>query len=174
MGSPERNIETMRLAFAALNSGDLDACIHLMTSDFVINIAEMPYPKRGSSHWRKHAELLLAAFPDANVKIEDIFAIDDKLAVRVKISGTHKGEFLGARPTGKRVEYQSHEIYRFENGKLAEEWICSDMMTLLMQIGALSKGQVILTWLSGFRFWLGLTIGVAAGALAMGFAVQLV
>lgn len=170
MNDPERNIDTMRRAFEALNSRDLHACTDLMTSDFIINIAEMPYPKRGLSAWRKHAETLFAAFPDARVEIEDIFAVDDKLAVRVRMTGTHKGEFLGTKPTGKRIEYQSHEIYRFEEGKLAEEWICSDMMTLFIQIGALSKGQIISMWLSRFRFWFGLVIGGTAGVLVMAFA----
>ena len=161
----EFNTEMMRRAFAALNRRDLDACTDLMTANFIINIAEMPYPKQGLSAWRKHAEMLFAAFPDAQIAIEDIFAVDDKLAVRVRITGTHQGEFLGTKATGKRIDYRSHEIYRFEGGKLAEEWICSDMMTLFMQIGALSKGRIISMWLSRFRFWFGLGLGGAAGVL---------
>lgn len=171
--TPEQNIDTMRRAFEALNRRDIDACTELMTADFVINIAEMPYQKRGLAAWRKNAEVMLAAFPDARVEIEDIFAADDKLMVRVKITGTHQGEFLGTKATGKRVEYKSHEVYRFEGGKLAEEWICSDMMTLFMQIGALAKGQIISMWLSRFRFWFGIMIGGLAGAIAAAAAFTL-
>src|SRR5687767_4663656 len=35
------------------------------------------------------------------------------------------GDFLGVPPSGKRIDYESQEIYRFEDGKLAEEWISS-------------------------------------------------
>lgn len=166
MANAAQNTETLRQAFEALNRGDIEACTSLMTEDFIINIAEMPHQKRGRAAWRRHAEMLLEAFPDAQIEVQDVVAATDKLAVRVKIKGTHRGEFLGTRPTEKRIEYTSHEVYRFEDGKLAEEWICSDMMTLFMQIGALSKGQVISMWLSGFRFWFGMVIGGAIGALA--------
>ncbi|WP_126976158.1 ester cyclase [Frigidibacter oleivorans] len=166
MTTADENIEILRAAFTALNRRDIDACTSLMTDDFIINIAEMPHQKHGRAAWRKHAEIMLDAFPDTRVEIEDIIASQDKLAVRVKISGTHQGEFLGTRPTAKRVSYTSHEVYRFENGKLAEEWICSDMMTLFMQIGALSKGRVISMWLSGYRFWGGAAVGGLIAAFA--------
>ncbi|MEC7764138.1 MAG: ester cyclase [Pseudomonadota bacterium] len=164
MTSADENIETLLKAFSALNHRDLDACTSLMIEDFIINIAEMPHQKRGRAAWRKHAEVLFEAFPDARVDVDDILATDEKVAVRVTISGTHQGEFMGARPTGKRVSYTSHEVYRFEGGKLAEEWICSDMMTLFMQIGALSKGRIVSMWLSGHRLWAGVALGGLIGA----------
>jgi len=137
-----------------------------MRPDFIINIAEMPYQKRGHDAWRKHAQILFDTFPDANVRIDDIVAADDKVAVRVRITGTHRGEFLGVAPTGKTIEYISHEVYRFENGELAEEWICSDNVTLMRQVGVLPTSRLVSMWLSGYRFWVGLAVGtVVAGAV---------
>ena len=74
------------------------------------------------------------AFPDLQAHIEDIFAAEDKVAVRLRFRGTHSGEFLGFRPTGLTIEYVSHEFYRIADGLIAEEWICSDMATLLGQL----------------------------------------
>jgi steroid delta-isomerase-like uncharacterized protein len=162
----EANIALMRRAFDALNRHDLDACVAMMTPDFAINLAEMPFQRHGQAAWRQHAETMIAAFPDVKVKIEDIFAIDDRLAARVRLTGTHKGEFVGNPPTGKSIDYKSHEIYRFEDGKLAEEWICSDMMTLFTQIGALAPGRLVTMWLAGYRLWIGLGLGAVAGAAA--------
>jgi predicted ester cyclase len=45
-----------------------------------------------------------------------------------------RGEFLGIGPTGRAVEYVSHEFYRIADGLIAEEWICSDMSALLGQL----------------------------------------
>ncbi len=165
---PQSNIELMRAAFAALGRRDADAVARLMPSDFIINIAGVPYQKRGTGTWRKHAEILFSAFPDLQVKIEDIFAGDDKVAVRLRISGTHRGEFLGVQPTGKRVEYESTEVYRIADGKIAEEWICSDTLTLMAQIGGqgLSMGKLASMWLAGYRVWFALGLGIALGALA--------
>ena len=53
----------------------------------------------------------------------------------MRLTGTHTGEFLGIQPTRKKVEYESNELYRIVDGTIAEEWICSDMLTLMAQIG---------------------------------------
>ncbi len=167
--APQSNMELMRAAFEALGRRDADAVVKLMPSDFLINIAGVPYQKRGIDTWRKHAEILFSAFPDIQVKIEDIFAAEDKVAVRLRISGTHAGEFLGVPPTGKRVEYESSEIYRIADGKIAEEWICSDTLTLMAQIGGggFSMGKLAAMWLAGYRVWFALGLGIALGALTM-------
>jgi SnoaL-like polyketide cyclase len=85
------------------------------------------------------------AFPDLQAKIEDIFAAQDKVAVRLRLHGTHSGEFLGFGPTGRTVEYVSHEFYRIARGLIAEEWICSDTATLLRQLSGLSMRVIRLT-----------------------------
>lgn len=167
--NPQSNIELMRRAFSALGRKDVDACVKLMPSDFRINIAGMPYQKRGTDAWRKHAEILFSAFPDIQMHIEDIFGSDDKVAVRMRLTGTHTGEFLGIQPTGKKVEYQSNELYRIADGTIAEEWICSDMLTLMAQIGGteLSMGKLASMWLAGYRVWFALFLGIAIGVLSM-------
>lgn len=74
------------------------------------------------------------AFPDLQAYIADIVAAQDKVAVRLRFRGTHSGEFLGFPATGRTIEYVSHEFYRIADGLIAEEWICSDMATLLRQL----------------------------------------
>ena len=167
--TPQSNIELVRTAFSALGRSDVDGVVKLMPPDFLINIAGMPYQKRGTDAWRKHAEILFAAFPDIQVRIEDMFAGEDKVAVRVRFTGTHAGEFLGVQPTGKKIAYESNELYRIADGKIAEEWICSDMLTLMAQIGGqgLSMGKLASMWLAGYRVWFALFFGFAIGALSM-------
>lgn len=91
---------------------------------------------RGASAWVGHAQMLLGAIPDVRLEIEDVFGGDDRVAIRLRVTGTHQGEFLGIRPTGQQIDYQSSEIYRFRGGLIAEEWICSDTLTLLTRSGA--------------------------------------
>ena len=52
----------------------------------------------------------------------DIVAEDDKVAGRFKCPGTHRGEFLGVAPTGKRVEVAKVFCMRVEDGKLMALW----------------------------------------------------
>jgi hypothetical protein len=44
------------------------------------------------------------------------------------------GEGDECRTAVSTVEYVSHEFYRIADGLVAEEWICSDMATLLGQL----------------------------------------
>jgi steroid delta-isomerase-like uncharacterized protein len=133
--SPAANVELVRAAARAFNAGDTGECLARITPDFIINLAELPEPMRGQDAWRQNFETMKRAFPDVQVHIEDIFAAQDKVAVRVRIRGTHTGEFLGIPATGRIVDYVSHEFYRIADGLIAEEWICSDMATLLRQLG---------------------------------------
>ena len=132
--SPAANVELVRAAARAVNAGDTDECLTRITADFIINLAELPEPMHGREAWRRNFEVMKHAFPDVQVHIEDIFAAEDKVALRVRIRGTHSGEFLGIPATGRTVDYVSHEFYRIAGGLIAEEWICSDMTTLLRQL----------------------------------------
>jgi steroid delta-isomerase-like uncharacterized protein len=132
--SQDPNVELIRAGFDDFNAGDLDACVARAAPDLVMNLAELAAPMRGRETWRHGAELMKRAFADLEAHIDDIFAAHDRVAVRLTFRGTHSGEFLGVPATGRRVEYVSHEFYRVADGLIAEEWICSDMATLMRQI----------------------------------------
>jgi steroid delta-isomerase-like uncharacterized protein len=128
------NAELVRAGFEAFNAGDLGECLARIVPDLVINLAELPEPQHGREVWRQGFELMRGAFPDLQAHVEEVVAAEDKVAVRVRFRGTHAGEFLGFPATGRTVEYVSHEFYRIAGGLIAEEWICSDMATLLGQL----------------------------------------
>src|SRR6185437_4717934 len=112
--APETNIELMRAGFAALNAGDLDGCIELASPDLIINLAELPEPLHGRDIWLEGAVMFRRAFPDLQADIEDIFESGDRVAVRLRMRGTHEGDYLGMPATGRAVSYVSHEFYRIE------------------------------------------------------------
>jgi len=60
----------------------------------------------------------LTAFPDWYETIEDIIAEGDKVWVWLSYAGTHKGDFMGLPPTGKKITSQAVDIYRIVDGKL--------------------------------------------------------
>ena len=132
--SPAANVELVRAGFQAFNAGDADGCMDRIAPDLVINLAELPEPQHGRELWRQGFEMMRHAFPDLQAHIEDIFADQDKVAVRLRFRGTHRGEFLGIPATGRTIEYASHEFYRITDKLIAQEWICSDTATLLRQL----------------------------------------
>lgn len=62
------------------------------------------------------------AFPDLSVAVEDIMAEGDRVAARVTMRGTHRGEFQGIAPTGKRVEVKAIDMFRISDGRIVEHW----------------------------------------------------
>jgi steroid delta-isomerase-like uncharacterized protein len=132
--SPAMNADLVRAGFQAFNSGDAGQCLALTAPDLIMNLAELPEPRHGHDVWRQGFEMMKHAFPDLQAHIEDIVTAQDKVAVRLRFRGTHRGEFLGIPATGRTIDYVSHEFYRIADGLIAEEWICSDMATLLRQL----------------------------------------
>lgn len=80
-------------------------------------------------------KLLHLAFPDFKAEVLDIIGEDDTVAMRVKLSGTHKGPFMGIDPTGKSFEVENMVFTRIEDGKIAERWLQPDTVGMLTQLG---------------------------------------
>lgn len=76
------------------------------------------------------------AFPDWYETVEDIIAEGDKVWVLLSYTGTHRGEFMGLAPTGKKIESKAVDIYRIVDGKLAEYWNVTDNLNIFKQVGA--------------------------------------
>ena len=77
-------------------------------------------------------------FPDMQVDILDLIEEKDKITVRARFFGTHSAEFCRVPATGKKISFEAQEIFRIENGKIAESWgYWPDMQILEL----LSKNQ---------------------------------
>jgi steroid delta-isomerase-like uncharacterized protein len=127
------NKEVVRRLYEAWDRQDLDAAASLVAEDFVNHSSN----SQGREGIHEEGQYWFAAFPDAKVSIEDLLADGDRVAVRLRATATHQGEFLGTPPTGKAVEMSEIDIFRVENGLIAESWAVPDVFGLMSQIGAL-------------------------------------
>ena len=81
------------------------------------------------------------AFPDLRMDPQDIIESGDKIAVRVRVTGTHEGEFMGMAPTGRSIDIQIIDIVRFgDDGRGREHWGATDALAMMQQLGALPEG----------------------------------
>ena len=64
-----------------------------------------------------------------------MIAEGDKVAVCFTARGTHDGAFQGVPATGKRYELSSMTVWRFVDGKIAEEWVFFNELDLYRQLG---------------------------------------
>jgi steroid delta-isomerase-like uncharacterized protein len=138
--SAEANMEILRKIIQAFNDRDLTVAPTLVTAGFVRHdLASAFVDVRGREEVVDFMQIILKALPDVHVTIEDLFATEERAAMRVTVSGTHRGEFQGIAPTGKKVKFSSVNLYRFEDGKLAEFWQLIDVANFLRQIGGLAS-----------------------------------
>ncbi|MER6347561.1 ester cyclase [Streptomyces sp. NPDC001595] len=79
---------------------------------------------------------VFAAFPDMKVVMHDLVVDKDRVAGRFEYSATHQGTFLGIPATGRPVNFQSIDIWRVEDGLLAEHWDQIDLTDIFRQLGA--------------------------------------
>jgi predicted ester cyclase len=86
----------------------------------------------------QHVEMFEKGFPQYRLKAEDIIEQGDKVVVRARFMGTHKGDFNGISATGKSVDLPFIIIYRFEGGKIAEHWLEANHLALLTQLGVMN------------------------------------
>jgi len=75
------------------------------------------------------------AFPDANRRIDEIYAVGDRVISRITFTATHQGEYQGIPATGNSVEFSDIAIYRIENGQIAELRDELDMLSIMTQLG---------------------------------------
>jgi len=90
----------------------------------------------GPEAYKIQVAMYLAAFPDLRFTVDDTIAEKDKLVTSWTISGTHKGEFLGVRPTNKKVSVEGITIHYLGNGKIIDSYVSWDALGLLRQLGA--------------------------------------
>jgi steroid delta-isomerase-like uncharacterized protein len=89
----------------------------------------------GPEAYKIQVTMFLAAFPDLRFTVEDTVAEKDKLVASWTISGTHKGEFMGIRPTNKKVSVEGITIHYLANGKIIDSNTSWDALGLMRQLG---------------------------------------
>jgi steroid delta-isomerase-like uncharacterized protein len=83
----------------------------------------------------KEAKGWRSAFPDLAVNVDLMVAEGDLVAVRWTARGTNTGSGNGIPATGRKVQVSGTAIFRFVDGRIAEEWTSANTLGLLTQLG---------------------------------------
>jgi predicted ester cyclase len=88
----------------------------------------------GPQAFGEYYSAIRSAVPDARYEVDDLIAEGDRVVVRWRLLGTHKGNFGGIAPSGRAIALKGIAIYRVEGGKLMERWVVTDLYGLLEEI----------------------------------------
>lgn len=135
----DANKELMERFYAeVVNAGNLDLIDELLAPDFV-EYEEVPGLGNDREAVRQFFGVIRAGFPDIAFTPEKMLAEGDLVSARVTIRGTHEGEFMGVPATGRSVEFQAMDIVQFADGVATAHWGVSDLMSLMVQLGAIPE-----------------------------------
>lgn len=137
--SVEGNISIIKKYLDVVVRGNMQATNDYCTDDYIYH-GSGGVEIKGVEGIKKLAVKYYTAFPNFRVILEDIFGEGDKVISRYKITGTHKGEYMGIKATGKEVEFDAVFISHFKDGKVAEDWAIYDILSLMQQLGVSKIG----------------------------------
>lgn len=141
MVTTEKNKATiLRFWEEVFNGRELSLIEELFTTDWVYHGVggQKIYGMKGLKEFLTD---YYSAFPDIQVKVENLVAEGDKVVSHVTSRGTHKGELMGIAPTGKQVTVPVICISRFVGGKIVEDWEMIDLFGMMQQLDVIPSPE---------------------------------
>ncbi len=119
------------------NGGDAATFKDILADNCTLHHYRYPGPMHGRQAFENHIRDMRQAFPDLSVKLDDVFAEQNKIVVKWSWTGTHRGKLGDLQPTGKRVHQDGVDIIHLDKNNRIEETYCiADALMLLKQLEA--------------------------------------
>jgi steroid delta-isomerase-like uncharacterized protein len=124
---------------AAWNSHDAERAAVWYAPNFVgVDIAQVA-PLHGRKEMEEYFARFFAAFPDVQLQVESVVAVEDHYAIAWTAQGTHLGKLMNIPPSGKHVSVRGITMLRTETGQVVHAQTVWDMAGLLRAIGLLPR-----------------------------------
>ena len=155
--------------------GNFEVFEELFADDF---LDHTPQPGRtpDKDGARQLYKILRAAFPDFHADIHWQLADGDRVTTYKTYHGTHRGEFFGVAPTGRKIQFETVDVMRVRDGKITEHWGVANLFSLMQQLGAwppATRGSHLIPFRHSITTLKGtsMTIGIiGSGAIGTAFA----
>ena len=134
MAVEENKVVVRRFIDEVFVKGNADAVDKLVTADFTPH--SWGTMSSGIEPLKQAIARVHAGLSEVSMKIDDMIAEDDKIAVRLTAHGKHQGDFMGLPASGKEYTISETHIFHMRDGKVAEHWRDADMLGLMRQLGA--------------------------------------
>ena len=109
--------------------------IKVIDSDFSVNYTAHSGDKtyKGRKFIKAYTKQIRTAIPNVVVlKVELLSQADNVLTWQRTFSGTHKIKLKGIPASNKKIKWHEIIVSRFEEDKIIEEWVVSDLAFQLM------------------------------------------
>lgn len=118
------------------NTGDLGNIEQYISTEYT-EVYEGKRHAVGVEGAKAHILGVRQTYPDLHITIERQIAEGEWVVSCVTARGTHKGAWLGMKPTNRAVVITGVNIDRVVNGKIIEHGGAANMLEALLEIGAI-------------------------------------
>ncbi len=134
----ERNKGLMKKFETMINTADEVLAEELVDSNAPFYTPASPKPLYGGKGYLSVVHWMRKGFSDVQWHITDMVADEDKVAVKWDLTATHDGDFMGIKPTNKKISVCVMNFYYFNNdGKVTNDIAADGMIGILRGIGAI-------------------------------------
>ena len=124
--------------FGTIDSLNYDQLKSMLADNHLFNVSFSPQPLNREGHIGM-IQQMMGSFSGSTHTIEQMITEGDWIVVRGRWKGKHTGDFNGIPASNKTVDFTFTDIMHVVNGKLVEESMEWNAMTLMMQIGAIPQ-----------------------------------
>ena len=136
MGVEENEALVRRFYDEVWNRGNVGVAEDVFAEGYVRHDLRPTEAEAGPAGQARIAIDFRAAFPDLRMELDLILGEGDLVAARWTAEGTNTGLWAGRPPSGKHARFSGVNIFRFQDGKVAELWNHRDDLGLMQQLGA--------------------------------------
>jgi steroid delta-isomerase-like uncharacterized protein len=119
------------------NEGEVDVLDQIMSPDYINHTPSLPDPRPGPADLKPIVLAMRDGIADLHYEILDMVATADKVAIHLRVTGTHTGPLFGIPATGRKIDVHQMQIEWIRNGKIWQHWRITDELRLMRQLGVL-------------------------------------
>ncbi|MDH4130929.1 MAG: ester cyclase [Gemmatimonadota bacterium] len=119
-----------------VNTGDVENIAALVSDDCVETDGRVRVVS-GIEGMARHVTAVREVYPDLQLTIERQIAEGDWVVTVVTARGTHRGSWLGMKPTGRHLVFTGVNVDRVRNGRIIEHGGAANMLQPFLEAGAL-------------------------------------
>lgn len=90
--------------------------------------------ERGRAGFSAYVDMVHHALEGYRCTIEELVAEENKVVARMTFSGIHRNDFIGHKPTGKRVSWAGCALFTFDGELISDVWVLGDIKGLERQL----------------------------------------
>ena len=119
-----------------INTGNVDNIEKYISPDYT-EIYDGKRYHLGIKGAQEHILGVRQTYPDLRLTVEHQIAEGEWVATSIVASGTHRGVWLGMKPTGKLLTYSGVNVDRVVDGRIVEHGGAANMLGPLLEAGAI-------------------------------------